>query len=326
MSRRTFAHFDHSTCNQRQHMSDIIRFSLIHRSVLVALGLLLPVTPASAQLGGWVKKKVAERVVDRADKAVEQVVPTTALGSAFTADELDRVLRSLELAAASRGRADSLAKLATPLQMRVAEIHQTQGDLIDAHGKAKIRLSQCRSDYVKSRGKADDPKNDVAARKIAELVKDPERARQFGQEGVRMQRVVAEAVERGDQAAADRAQKEFYRKFGIDMAPSVSEADLARQCGGPPTVPPVLAERDSLQHLVAELESRRRAAQAAAQDSARIASGLPQQEYFVRTERIERWHAIVVRNERGPKFWTDEENALFEARRARIERVFARRA
>jgi hypothetical protein len=89
-------------------------------------------------------------------------------------------------------------------------------------------------------------------------------------------------VNRGDEAAADRAQAEFYRKWG-------------------------------------------RAAQAAAQDSARIKSGLPQQQYFVMAERIERWHAIAVKNERGPKFWTDEENALFEARRERIERVFARR-
>ena len=43
------------------------------------------------------------------------------------------------------------------------------------------------------------------------------------------------------------------------------------------------------------------------------------------TKRVERRHAIAVKNERGPKFWSDEENALFEARRARIERVFTRR-
>jgi hypothetical protein len=312
--------------NERSLMHPITGAALLRRCLLAATtALLLGATPASAQLGGWVKKKVAERVVDRADKAVDQIAPTSGPGTPFTADELDRVLGSLELAAAARVRADSIGKAADPLRKRVTEIHQSHSEQIAAHGKAKIKLSECRDAVVKSKRAVDDPKSEAAARKIAELVKDPEKARQFGQEGVRMQRVVAEAVERGDQATAERAQREFYGKFGVDMPVNVTEADLARQCGGPPPVPPVLAERDSLQHLIAELETRRRAAQATAQDSARIASRLPQQQYFVMTERVERWYAIAVRNEKGPRFWTDEENALFEAQRARIERLFARR-
>ena len=300
--------------------------SLLRSCLLASAAVLLTAAPASAQLGGWVKKKVAERVVDRADQAVEQVAPTTALGAPFTADELDRVLRSLELAAAARGRADSLSRMAEPLQKRVSEIHQTQSEQIEAYNKAKIKQSECRAAYVKSKNKVDDAKNKAALEKLMPILHaDPAKARQFGQEGAEMQRAVHEAVTRGDEAAANRLQAAYYKKWGLDVAPIVSEADLARQCGGPPAVPPALAERDSLQHVIAGLETKRRAAQAAVQDSARIASGLPQQQYFVMTERVERWHAIAVKNERGPKFWTDEENALFEARRARIERVFARR-
>jgi hypothetical protein len=188
-------------------------------------------------------------------------------------------------------------------------------------------LSQCRSDYVKSKSAVDDARNRAALEKLMPILHaDPEKARQFGQEGAQMQRTVHEAVTRGDEAAANRAQVAYYKKWGLDVAPVVSEAELARRCGGPTPVPPVLAERDSLQRVVADLENARRAAQVAAQDSARIASGLPQQQFFVMAERVERWHAIAVRNEKGPRFWTDEENALFEARRARIERIFARRA
>ena len=308
-------------------MNATLRSARLRRNVLAALAALaIGAAPASAQLGGWVKKKVAERVADRADQAVEKVAPTTALGAPFTADDLDRVLRSLELAAAARGRADSLTRLAEPLQKRVSEIHQSRSDEINAYNKAKIKLSECRGDFVKSKSKVDDAKNKAALEKLMPILHaDPEKARQFGQEGAQMQRAVHEAVTRGDEAEANRLQAAYYKKWGLDVAPIVSEADIARQCGGPPAVPPVVAERDSLQHRVADLETRRRAAQAAAQDSARISSGLPQQQYFVMAERVERWHAIAVKNERGPKFWTDEENALFEARRARIERVFARR-
>jgi hypothetical protein len=299
----------------------------LHRSLLAAsFALVISAGPASAQLGGWVKKKVAERVVDRADKAVDRIAPTSGPGTAFTAEELDRVLSSLELTAAARDRADSLTKLADPLQKRVSEIHQTRSEEINTYNKAKLKLSECRAAYVKSKSTVDDAKNKAALEKLMPtLLADQEKARQFGQEGVQMQRAVHEAVTRGNEAEANRLQAAYYKKWGLDVGSVVSEADLARHCGGPTPVPPVLAERDSLQHLIADLESRRRAAQAAVQDSARIKSGLPQQQYFVMSERVERWYAIAVRNQNGPRFWSDEENALFEARRARIERVFARR-
>ena len=316
--------YDHP-CNPERAMSVVIP-SLLRPCLLACAAMLLAAAPASAQLGGWVKKKMAERVVDRADKAVDQVAPTSGPGTAFTAEELDRVLASLELAAAARGRADSLSKVADPLQKRVGEIHRSRSDEINAYNKAKIKLSECRRDFVNSKSKVDDAKNKAALEKLMPVLHaDPEKARQFGQEGAQMQRAVHEAVTRGDDAAANRLQAAYYKKWGLEVAPIVSEADLARACGGPPAASPVLAERDSLQRIIADLEDRRRAAQAAAQDSARIRSGLPQQQYFVMAERVERWHAIAVKNERGPRFWTDEENALFEARRARIERVFARR-
>ena len=82
--------------------------------------------------------------------------------------------------------------------------------------------------------------------------------------------------------------------------------------------------RDKLQARIDTLRVQQRDAASAAQEKARDTSGMPNDEFFTMSERLERWYAIAVKGEKGgaARSWTDDEGALFEARRARIKRVF----
>src|SRR5205823_132941 len=133
------------------------------------------------------------------------------------------------------------------------------------------------------------------------------------------------ASQRGDTAQARAIQLAFYKKWGIEPPDQgISPAEIEAKCGKVPVPPQSLVMRDRLQARIDTLRVQQRDAASAAQEKARDTSGMPNDEFFTMSERLERWYAIAVKGEKGgaARFWTDDEGALFEARRARIKRIF----
>jgi hypothetical protein len=128
------------------------------------------------------------------------------------------------------------------------------------------------------------------------------------------------AAQRGDSSAAANAYSIMYKAvLGQEVDLAKDSADMVRRCGAMPPVPAHLAQQDSLNDRLRDLGDRTRQAELDAQAVALERSGMSSERFGRARERLERWWVTSARG--GPRFWTDREEALLEARRERIGRI-----
>lgn len=286
---------------------------------------LLGITPAAAQgqFGGLIKKKVVDAASDRAKEKTGLTQPDAKLGNAFTADALDRLLNGLELKAKWVVSSDSIARIVEPLEKELAAMRSNTDDKFNAYDAKLGEWRVCRNDTERAYNAAHKDQNEAAAKALAAKVKaDPALGQRMIAEMSQMQTQANSALARGDTAGAKQLAAVWYKKWGIDP-PGLTPESAYAKCGREPVAPAGMAARAELEARISALRTQQREVGESGQEKAQAASGLNAAEFYQRTERLERWYYIEVRGKKGVRFWSDEEAALFEARRPRIERVFA---
>jgi len=296
---------------------------------VLALGasiVLLPAT-AQAQFGKMIKKKAADAVAGRAAEKVgdkqAQMNPDAKLGTPFTAASLDRVLSALEINAASWAKSDSIAKQIEPLERQLGDLNSSKGDEMNAYGEKHGVWETCRTDAQSANADAHAQERQAASDKLAAAVQNnPGKAQIMSMEWVQVQQQANAALARGDTAAAEKTLNALYKKWGVLPPSALTEAELTAKCGAQPTPPPSIATRDGLQARIDALRTKQRDAASESQEKSRAASGMSNDEFYPMSERLQMWYTIAVKGEKGARFWSDEEGALFESRRARIKKAF----
>lgn len=304
------------------------------RPVLLALlAGLLAATPAvaDAQLGGFLKKKVGDRVADKVlgqDQASSErrgVDPTFDEDLLEITDaRIDQLLRGLKAEAAAGAaamRAQAEAKQKAPARRAAYAAAKKKYDAdADAYAKAARAQGICQSDVV-TRSASTAMANPAARQMMEAMMKLPEAEREAFQARIEArQEKMAEADARGDKATSMRLAAEMdadmTKTTGVSMsamqAGSVQSGrgtqqmlDDHKKCGElpPPPEEPVDSSRVEI--------SVRDSVQAAAF----AASGLTDMQYSMMRERVAAWlRHKEEKQSLGAYGFTDDELAALAKR------------
>ena len=301
---------------------------IARRARSLAVAALVAPCVAQAQLGGFIKRavgeKVAEKVVQKADERPDSAagragrarVRTEAAPMAsiqLTPDTLDRALRGLDVLARAFARRDSLGQAAHEVSRRVSELSEANGNLGDSYREKLTAVQGCRREAFRSIGN----KRGLELQK--RMAADPALQKRMSTVWLNYNAAAMEAAQKGDSVTLARLQGEYYRAaLGPDFDFRRDTVAVTGQCGAEPVKPAKLALEDSLRLESQRLADRRREVETDARTEAIAQSGLPAERFDAARERIEMWY-------RGRKagvlpFPAGEEEAL-EAQRPRIDRI-----
>lgn len=270
---------------------------------------------ADAQLGGFIKRKVGEKVADRAADKVAPGPPTHAaryteatIGAPLDAATLDATLRGLQAMTGEFERAAALNREAAELSRGLS------GGGADAarHARAASRVAECRAAFLDG---LDHQRLREAERKIHHPSVPDARIERFEEAQIALQNDVTQLSERGDTAGIHRRYAQFLQaEAGLRVDPAADDAAATRQCGAAPPPPASLGARAR----VDSLRERARAVEREAVQAGVRASGLPAQRFNLARERLLTWRADGGTRGRGP--WSPEERRLLESREAEFTR------
>ena len=302
---------------------------------------------AHAQFGGLIKRKIAEKVVDKAAEKVENKVPAkdsaaantpaapatggqrrgragritmaptndpSALGEELTADTLERVLRGMDAIATKLREGKEARARAEEVDRKLAEVRASHGAEIEEWNQRAGRIRDCQQGELHRIGVA------RSAEMNQRTKADPAFRERASAAWNRYMPAATAAMNRGDSVEVARLQAELYRTIlGPDFDASKDSVAAIRKCGPLPAKTAVVSRNDSLSRLSRQLNDRYRKGEMGLTEEATEKSGLTSEQFFRMRERIERWY--VTKAKGGPRFWTDREDALLEAQRARIEPI-----
>jgi hypothetical protein len=238
----------------------------------------------------------------------------SALGSELTADTLERVLRGMEAIAVKRREAEEARTKMEEVNRKVADLRHANSAEIDAYNKRTETVSVCQEGVFRERARARGAEMD------RRMKADPAFREHATAAWNKYMKGAMEAQSKGDSATAMRLQLEMYRDLlGVNFDPKPDTVAAVRKCGMLPRKSAAMVLDDSLSRVASALNERYRQAEQDAANEGPARSGLSDQQFARSRERIEQWY--VTKAKGGAHFWTDREDALLEAQRARIATV-----
>lgn len=274
-------------------------------------------TPASAQLGGLMKKAKEAAAQKAGEKAVEKAIPgasnrnlkaSDAFGPELTSESLDGVLRGLAALEKKKGETEALRAKGQEYQVALSKS-------MDAHDKERQsfetkydRTRFCQDSVIDVRGRAAQEaymkrmQSDPAAQ--AEMIKTA-------------QELAHKNAASTDTAGIREAYFKMAKAQGID--PKADTLAAAKQCGAIPVKPAWLTEQDTLRARSSRAESGVRELESKADDDAAAASGMDHRAFALARERVMHWYRETHGGSPIQAFGGDERK-LFESRKSDIEK------
>ena len=288
--------------------------------------------PASAQLRGFIKKKVAEKAVEKVGAKPEEAVTPNAkrgnryavavVGEELTADVLDAAIRGMQTEVASNARSDSLGR-----EAEAALRQRTGGQQESEYHEQTARHRQCVGAYFDHLEAKRLEEMEPGRRKPSTSLADIEK---FENAFSSYQMEQARAAQRGDSAGYMKLRRDFWHAQGHDIDTHADTVEADAGCGSVPVKPVGIIAQERADSLRAQARRLREQYH----DLGAKASGLPIAQYNVAVERIRTWwddmreraasrdgsaskgdreHAAVAE-----RYWTDGERKLLESRRDRL--------
>jgi len=273
-------------------------------------------TPASAQLGGLMKKAKEAAAQKAGEKAVEKAMPGTgrnlkasdAFGPELTAASLDGVLRGLAAMEKTMGDADALRAKGQEYQLALTKS-------LDAHDKERQsfdtkyeRASSCQDSVI------DQHRSASQAAYMQRMQTDP--AAQAAMIKTAQELSLKNATGK-DTAEMRRAYVQLAKSQGID--PKADSVAAIKQCGVLPAKPAWLTEQDSLRARSARAESEVRELEYKSGDDAANASGMDHRAFALARERVMHWY-LETHGGSPVQMFGGDERKLLESRKADIEK------
>jgi hypothetical protein len=265
-------------------------------SLLVGTALALaPFPAASAQLGGLMKKaqqKAAEKIAEKAvDKAAD-----AGLGPSPQFDEVVLELDATRVAAVLRG-----LKARREMALKV-DLEGKQREAVRTDSVAKVAeeaSAKSRSRWEDSNARVTSCLNTVIAERQEAAMKGAEqrmrqmagRAMTAGGDDAEMKKFIAaqqrmgEAMAKGDEAAAAKAQAEFLAVLGVNVA--ADSAAAKAKCGPPVPKPDDVERADRLRSAADAAGEAARAAENQVNEAAAKASQMTEPQFGMAFERVE---------------------------------------
>jgi hypothetical protein len=270
-------------------------------------------TPASAQLGGLMKKAKEAAAQKAGEAAVEKAIPnrnlksSDAFGPELTPAALDGVLRGLAVLEKTKGEAAALRARGQEYQVALtksSEAHDKERQSFDAKYE---RTRACQDSVIDIRGTA------AQDAYMKRMQSDPTAQADMIKAAQELSR---KNVTSKDTAEVRRAYLQLAKSHGID--PQADTLAAVKQCGAIPLKPAWLTEQDSLRARSARAESDVRELEYKAEDDAAAASGMDHRAFALARERVMHWYRETHGGSPIQAFGGDERK-LLESRKTDIE-------
>lgn len=295
------------------------------RSLRIALAAcLLGAAPvaADAQLGGFIKKRVADKVADKVLGEQQGSPKFTSTVLEIDGERLDQLIRGIDAEVAAR---DAAMKPFRAYEMERAAWERKQREMVACHERAGEAYNTAAGGLAaRSMGTADPAMMEFQRRMMALPEKDREALQ------ARMQRT-AEAMDRatarGDTLEAARialaGKADMERTIGMPMPVASmqsrpSQSEIAKVASGAEKMQADMAKCGTTMPGAPTPPAGYENAQERVRDSIRVAavgaSGLEEAQYATMRERVTAW--LAVRSGKAPAGYafTKEETAALEAR------------
>lgn len=308
------------------------RFVLL--AVLAATVVVVPAS-AEAQLGGFIRKKIENRVADKVlgESASDRRAPAPKFDETvleITDSHLDGLFRGLaaeEKAYATATAAAAAAKQQGEARRATYEAERKAYEAASAEYQRKAEeVSKCQMAVV-GRAASTAMADPAAQKMAAALMRLPEAERDAYQARVdARQEKMRAAQDRGDQATAmklmDEMDADMQKTLGVSMA-ELRQSSLQRGT----TAANIVADNQKCGELPPEPVEPQdpTAVQVSVRDSIRTAafaaSGMTGEQYSIMRERIAAWYAAKEkkRSSLGNYGFTDAELAVLEQRHAELQ-------
>ena len=293
----------------------------------------IPVSTASAQFGGLVKKARDKAVEQQVEKQVEKRTgsPSSSRADApptfdevtleLTADRVDGVIRGLTAGRAvldGKGGGPSRATLVASRDQaatKSADLSSQNAKLLNSYTNSRDEDRRCR---IKARDISREKRQAETAKRTqeyqAKAMSDPafrEKAMAIGQK-------MAVAVQRGDTAEVRRLGAELGLQ--ADDGEKVDSIAGVKACGPVPAKPAVLLQIEQLDKQANELTEQIRQLEEKSAATEVKESRLTERQFLMARERIEAYLSAMKYNSKPGAFSPAEIEAL-SARRADFEKV-----
>ncbi|HEY4304025.1 MAG TPA: hypothetical protein VGM82_06140 [Gemmatimonadaceae bacterium] len=271
-------------------------------------------TPASAQLGGLMKKAKEAAAQKTGEKAVDKAMPnrnlkaSDAFGPELTSESLDGVLRGLATLGKKKGDADALRAQGQEYQVALSksmDAHDRERQAFDAKYE---RARNCQDSVIDVRSRA------AQEAYMTRMQSDP--AAQAAMIKTAQELALKNATGK-DTAAMRDAYIKMAKAQGID--PKADTLAAAKQCGAIPAKAVWFTEQDSLRARSARAESEVREMESKADGEAATASGMDRRAFALARERVLHWYRETHGGSPIQAFGNDERK-LLESRTTDIEK------
>jgi hypothetical protein len=269
-------------------------------------------SPASAQLGGLMKK-AKSAVEKKADNAIGKtdLMPVNAFGAPLTEQTLDAVIRGL---AASQAKIDE-AKLA---QAEADKYNKLMSQAAAGHDKEREdyretsnKIENCQSTFIEAR------RDSLAKAFQAKMLADPAARAEATQAATNLGAEYTKLLQAGDTVGAQKLMAQRAMKLMGD--PKLDTAAAIKKCGVAPAKPAWLGDEEKYRAQWEAANNKSRKIEEEARTAGLSASGMSKENYGLARERIINW----LQEKNGGKavqLFTDEERRAMEARNADIQK------
>jgi hypothetical protein len=284
---------------------------------------LLAAEPASAQIGGLVKKARDAATKKPAEaQPVSGGLPSSAFGSELDDASLSSLMKGLRAMAAKGDQRDALQGRLQKLQTQLSaslDQHQADKEKFDA---ASDRVRDCQTPFLEKR--LAEHRAKIATQAMATgAPMDHAAQKRMMEESMKHAQEMQAAMQKGDTAAARRigqaqADKQLG-KFGVDLHADTVAAE--KVCGAKPARPAWLVEQEALRAQIESLSDQVRDAEREMTLAGVSASGMQADRFGLARERVLNWYRGEAKGGRPIQRFGDRERKLFESRRAELEQV-----
>jgi len=297
-------------------------------AIIASLGLSIPFHPATAQLGGIVRRAKDKAIEQQVEKRTTTMVPSNT-GEApqfnnvtleLNAERVDQIIRGLNAGRAvldgangSPSRAALIAKR-DEVSNKSAALSQDNSKAFDAYNQKNDAIHRCRNDAINtSRSKRQAGADQRNKELQAKAMSDPA----FREKAMAIAQKMGAAQARGDTAEMKRLQAELGLVADDAKADSLA-AD--KSCGAELAKPAAMgqiAQLDAQANALAD-EIRKLEEKSAATEVEK--SGLTERQFLMARERIEAYLS-AMKYKSQPRGFSPSELEALGARRADLEKV-----
>ena len=285
---------------------------LRYAAAMLAAAMIASPIPASAQLGGLMKK-AKSAVEKKADNAIGKtdLMPVNAFGAPLTEQSLDAVIRGLTASQAKLDEAKQAQAEADKYNKLMSEAAAGHDKERESYRETSNNVENCQSTFISAR------RDSLMKTFQSKMLSDPAARAEAVKAASNLSAESNKLLQAGDTVGARTLMAQQAANLMGD--PKLDTAAAIKKCGAAPAKPAWLGDEEKYRAQWEAANNKARKIEEEARTAGVSASGMSKENYGLARERIINW----LQEKNGGKavqVFTDEERKAMESRSSDIQK------